>query len=166
MSRDLAFEDHELVRAVWSVIAPDRFGGQGVGGGADERQILTKVWENAMLGDEAPHFNSADIRGIHERLVRLVKKGRLVDHPHGGWRTPTAPEDALYVLKIKGEQHTYSLRGSQEHAAKETCATLADLSGSRADFLEAVFIAPLAVGKRVKVGATGDSLSFIVERSL
>lgn len=159
------FEDMEIVAAIWHLIAPNNAGEGGIAEGVSERSVLV------ALAEQVPGFfdngtpGRRDVRDIHDRLVELVEKGKLVDAAPG-WRTPLAPEDALYRLTMQGEKHTYSFRGSQEHAAKETCATVSDLTGYRADYIEAMFVAPIKPGKARKIGNERGVIKFIIERTV
>lgn len=156
----------QIVQVVWHLIAPNNKGEGGHPGGVSERAVLVSLADRFPEEFSNGTPGARDVRAIHERLVALKEGGRLIEYPGGGWRTPMAPEDALYTLAMKGEKHVYSFRGSREHAAKETCATLSDLTGWRADFLEAVFVAHLSIGGHHTLKAADMSpISFRVERS-
>jgi hypothetical protein len=41
----------------------------------------------------------------------------------------------LFTIKLKGEKHTYSFRGSERHALKEASEFLSDVTGYKASFM-------------------------------
>jgi hypothetical protein len=41
----------------------------------------------------------------------------------------------LYTLAIKGQKHTYALRGSEHHSLDALASTIADITGYKKDFL-------------------------------
>jgi ABC-type Zn2+ transport system substrate-binding protein/surface adhesin len=42
---------------------------------------------------------------------------------------------AMFSIKLKGEKHTYSFRGSEQHALKEASKFLSDVTGYKESFL-------------------------------
>lgn len=159
-------EDFEIVEALWHLLAPNSQGD----GGFEQVNVRALL---AELKDRYPGVidgSNHDRRELVTRCHALQERNRVVVHPSTRGEImlsmPKSPEDGMYRLILKGEKHTYSLRGSQEHDAKATANVISDLMGFRADYIEALFIAPLNPGKSRKIKREMDTHSFIVERAV
>lgn len=81
---------------------------------------------------------------------------------------PKPGADGLYTIAMRGEQHTYEFRGSEQHTLETISNMISDLTGFKATYIRDKLLDRMAIGKKVTVKIAslweGETPYLIVKR--